>query len=216
MTAGVLFCVCLILANMLETKLIQVGSIQSTAGILVFPITYILNDCIAEVWGYARARFIIWLGFLMNFFVVGMGKIATFLPAAHYFEHEASFDYVFGAMPRIALASFIAFLVGSFLNAYVMSRMKVASKGKNFELRAVVSTLVGESADSMIFFPIAFAGIVPAKDLLILIATQAAMKTAYEVLVLPLTVRIVKKVKEWDNSDAFDKDISYNIFNFKI
>ena len=216
MTAGVLFCVCLILANLLETKLIQLGPIQSTAGIIIFPITYIINDCISEVWGFSKARFIIWLGFVMNFFVVGMGKVAVMLPAAPYFEHDASFGYVFGSIPRIAFASFVAFLAGSFLNAYVMSKMKVASGGKRFEARAVLSTLVGETADSIIFFPIAFAGIVPTKELLILIATQAAMKTAYEIIALPMTRRVVKKVKQWDNSDAFDKNISYNIFKMEL
>ncbi len=212
MAIGVLFCVCLILANLLEVKLIELGPIQTTGGILVFPITYILNDCIAEVWGYRKARFMIWSGFAMNFFVVAIAQLAIWLPAASYFEHQDAFASIFGAAPRIAFASFVAFLVGSFLNAYVMSKMKVATKGKNFGLRAVLSTLAGESADSLIFFPIAFAGIVPSQDLLIMIVTQAVLKTVYEIIALPVTKRVVKKVKEWDGSDVFDNNITYNVF----
>jgi len=135
MLLGILFNVCLIAANLLETKVIQVGSITVTAGLLVFPISYIINDCIAEVWGFKKARLIIWSGFAMNFFVVALGLIAVALPAAPFWEGEQHFDFVFGMAPRIVVASLLAFLVGSFLNAYVMSKMKVASGGgKTFPL----------------------------------------------------------------------------------
>ena len=211
MVTGILFCVCLILSNFLESKLIQIGPIQATGGLLIFPVAYIINDCIAEVWGYRKARLIIWAGFAMNFFAVAVAQLAIALPAAPYYEGQEAFSTVFGATPRIALASFVAFLVGSFLNAYVMSKMKIASQGKGFGLRAIASTIVGEGADSIIFFPIAFAGIVPFTDLLILIASQAVMKTLYEVLVLPLTIRVVRFVKQWDGSDVYDEGISYNV-----
>ncbi len=135
MLLGILFNVCLIAANLLETKVIQVGSITVTAGLLVFPISYIINDCIAEVWGFKKARLIIWSGFAMNFFVVALGLIAVAIPAAPFWEGEEHFDFVFGMAPRIVFASLMAFLVGSFLNAYVMSKMKVASGGKNFSAR---------------------------------------------------------------------------------
>lgn len=208
----VLFSVCLIASNFFEAKLIQIGSIITTGGLLLFPISYIVNDLVAEVWGYRRARFVIWTGFAMNFLVVGFCFIANALPAAPFWDGEEHFRYIFGLTPRIAAASFTAFLVGSFLNAYVMSRMKLISNGRNFSLRAVVSTLVGESADSLVFFPIAFYGIVPTNELLIMIATQAGMKTLYEVLVLPLTNSIVKWVKKREQTDVFDTDISYGVF----
>ena len=153
MLLGILFNVCLIAANLLETKVIQVFGITVTAGLLVFPISYIINDCIAEVWGFRKARLIIWSGFAMNFFVVMLGLIAVALPAAPFWEGEAHFNFVFGMAPRIVAASLTAFLVGSFLNAYVMSRMKVASGGRHFSARAIWSTVVGETADSLIFFP---------------------------------------------------------------
>lgn len=154
MMLGILFNVCLITANLLETKVIQVGGITVAAGLIVFPVSYIINDCISEVWGYRKARLIIWSGFVSNFLVVLFSQIAILLPGAPFWDGEAGFDFVFGLAPRIVTGSFVAFLVGSFLNAYVMSRMKVASGGKNFSLRAIVSTIAGESADSLIFFPI--------------------------------------------------------------
>ena len=120
MLLGILFNVCLIAANLLETKVIQIGPLTVTAGLLVFPISYIINDCMTEVWGYRKARLIIWTGFAMNFMVVGLGLIAVAIPAAPFWTGAAHFNFVFGLAPRIAVASMAAFLVGSFLNAYVM------------------------------------------------------------------------------------------------
>ena len=211
MLLGILFNVCLIAANLLETKVIQVGSITVTAGLLVFPISYIINDCIAEVWGFKKARLIIWSGFAMNFFVVALGLIAVALPAAPFWEGEQHFDFVFGMAPRIVVASLLAFLVGSFLNAYVMSKMKVASGGRNFSARAIWSTVVGETADSLIFFPIAFGGLIAWPELLVMMGTQIVLKSLYEVIILPITIRVVKAVKRIDGSDVYDTDISFDI-----
>ncbi|GFH86627.1 MULTISPECIES: queuosine precursor transporter [Bacteroides] len=215
MLLGILFNVCLIAANLLETKVIQIGSLTVTAGLLVFPISYIINDCIAEVWGFKKARLIIWSGFAMNFFVVALGLIAVAIPAAPFWEGEEHFDFVFGMAPRIVAASLMAFLVGSFLNAYVMSKMKVASRGRNFSARAIWSTVVGETADSLIFFPVAFGGIIAWKELLIMMGIQIVLKSMYEVIILPVTIRVVKAIKKIDGSDVYDTDISYNILNIK-
>ncbi|MBP7294343.1 MAG: queuosine precursor transporter [Bacteroides sp.] len=215
MLLGILFNVCLIAANLLETKVIQVFGITVTAGLIVFPISYIINDCIAEVWGFKKARLIIWSGFVMNFFVVALGQVAVALPAAPFWEGEESFNFVFGMAPRIVVASLSAFLVGSFLNAYVMSKMKIASKGKNFSARAIWSTVVGETGDSIIFFPIAFAGIIPWNELVLMMGVQIVLKSLYEVLVLPVTIRVVKYIKKVDGSDVFDENISYNILKVK-
>ena len=215
MLLGILFNVCLIAANLLETKVIQVGSITVTAGLLVFPISYIINDCIAEVWGFKKARLIIWSGFAMNFFVVALGLIAVALPAAPFWEGEQQFECVFGMAPRIVGASLLAFLVGSFLNAYVMSKMKVASGGRNFSARAIWSTVVGETADSLIFFPIAFGGLIAWPELLVMMGTQIVLKSLYEVIILPITIRVVKAVKRIDGSDVYDTDISYNVLKVK-
>ncbi|WP_288734893.1 queuosine precursor transporter [uncultured Phocaeicola sp.] len=215
MILGIVFCVCLVAANLLETKVIQLGTISVTAGLIVFPISYIINDCIAEVWGFRKARLIIWMGFLMNFMVVAMGQLAVALPAAPFWEGEESFNFVFGMAPRIAAASLTAFLAGSFINAYVMSRMKVATHGKHFSARAILSTLAGESADSLLFFPLAFGGLMPASELLKMMAVQVVLKTLYEVIILPVTIRVVRYVKHVDESDVYDKHISYNILKIK-
>lgn len=215
MLLGILFNICLVASNLLETKVIQIDCITATAGVIVFPISYIINDCIAEVWGFKKARLIIWSGFLSNFLVIGLAQIAVMLPAAPFWEGEEGFNFVFGMAPRIAIASLLAFLVGSFLNAFVMSKMKIASSGKNFSLRAIVSTLIGESADSLIFFPIAFAGLIPANEILIMIGTQAILKSVYEAIILPITIRIVEYIKKVDGSDVYDFKTSYNILNIK-
>ena len=215
MLLGILFNVCLIAANLLETKVIQVGSLTVTAGLLVFPISYIINDCIAEVWGFKKARLIIWSGFAMNFFVVALGLIAVASPAAPFWEGEEHFNFVFGMAPRIVAASLMAFLVGSFLNAYVMSKMKVASQGRNFSARAIWSTVVGETADSLIFFPVAFGGVIAWKELLIMMGIQIVLKSMYEVIILPVTIRVVKAIKKIDGSDVYDTNISYNVLKVK-
>ena len=212
MLLGILFNVCLIAANLLETKVIQVFGITVTAGLLVFPVSYIINDCIAEVWGFRKARLIIWSGFAMNFFVVMLGLIAVALPAAPFGDGAPHFKFVFGMAPRIVAASLTAFLVGSFLNAYVMSRMKVASGGRHFSARAIWSTVVGETADSLIFFPVAFGGIIAWQELLLMMCTQIVLKSMYEVIILPVTIRVVKAIKRIDGSDVYDEGISYKVW----
>ena len=215
MLMGIVFNVCLIAANLLETKVIQLGGLTVTAGLLVFPISYIINDCIAEVWGFRKARLIIWSGFVMNFFVVTLGLIAVSLPAAPFWEGEEYFNFVFGMAPRIVAASLMAFLVGSFLNAYVMSRMKIASRGRNFSARAIWSTVVGETADSLIFFPVAFGGVIAWRELAVMMGLQILLKSAYEVVILPVTIRVVKAVKRIDGSDVYDEGISYKVWKVK-
>ena len=215
MLLGVVFCACLVASNLLETKILQFGPVTITAGFLVFPISYIINDCIAEVWGFRKARLIIWLGFAINFAMVALFQLAVALPAAPFWEGDAAFRFIFGLAPRIAAASLAAFLLGSFLNAYVMSRMKIASRGKHLSARAVLSTLAGESADSLIFFPLAFGGLVPAQELIKMMAIQIFAKTAYEIVVLPVTIRVVNFLKKIEESDAYDTDISYNILKIR-
>lgn len=213
--SGLLFTTCLIIANIIEQKLISIGPIEATAGLLIFPISYIINDVIAEVWGFKKARLIIWYGFLMNFLAIFIFRMSILVPGSENFQHQDAFSLVLGNTQRITIASFIAFLVGSFLNAFVMSKMKIMQKGRNFSLRAIVSTLVGEGADSLIFFFIAFYGVISNYDLGILMLTQTGMKTAYEIVVLPLTNRIVKWVKKIEGVDIYDDDISYNPFKIK-
>lgn len=208
---AILFNVCLIASNLFETKLFVLGAISLTGGVVIFPVSYILNDCIVEVWGYKKARLVIWTGFAMNFFVVLTAQLVRLLPAAPFWDGGAHFDYVFALAPRITLASMLAFVSGSSVNAWVMSRMKVASSGKRFSLRAIVSTIAGETIDSLIFFPIAFWGL-EADNMLKLMLTQIIVKTLYEIIILPVTMTVVKKVKKIEGEDVYDGHISYNPF----
>lgn len=212
MLFSILFCVCLILANLLETKQIAIGPISLTGGLIVFPISYIINDCVCEVWGFRKARLLIWSGFAMNFFFVAVGALCDWIPGALYWNNDEGFHAVFGLAPRIAAASFVAFLLGSFANAYVMSKMKIRDGGRNFSARAILSTIAGESIDSLIFFPLALSGVVPTEELPKLMLMQVLLKTAYEILVLPLTIRVVKYVKEYEGSDVYDEGISYSVW----
>ncbi|MBP3213069.1 MAG: queuosine precursor transporter [Prevotella sp.] len=208
---SLLFCVCLITSNLLGTKQIQVGPIALTGGVLVFPVSYIINDCVSEVWGFRMTRLLIWMGFLMNFFVVAVCALCDWIPGASYWQFDEQFHYVFGLAPRIAAASFLAFLCGSFVNAYVMSRMKVRDQGRRFTLRAVLSSVFGEVIDSLIFFPLALGGVIPWEAMPAMMFWQVVLKTAYEVVALPLTVRVVRFVKRYEQTDVYDENISYNV-----
>ena len=212
MLFSILFCVCLISANILETKQISVLGISLTGGLIVFPVSYIINDCVCEVWGFQKTRLLIWTGFAMNFFFVAMGALCDWIPGAPYWDNDAGFHAIFGLAPRVAAASFVAFIVGSFANAYVMSRMKIHDKGRNFSLRAILSTIVGESFDSIIFFPLALGGVVPTEELPKLMLWQVALKTIYEVIALPITIRVVKALKAHEGEDVYDNNVNYSIW----
>lgn len=205
----VMFCVFLILANLMEVKIVNFGFMTVTAGLMVFPLSYIINDCIVEVYGFRKARLVIWLGFIINLIFVLFLQLCIILPCDPTWQHQGAVELVFGNTLRILAASFIAFLCGSFTNAYVMSKMKLRSGGRHFSLRAVVSTLFGESVDSMIFFPIAFWGILPDGVIFSLIWTQALLKTVYEIIVLPITVKVVRYVKAKEELDVYDTDTDY-------
>ena len=205
---AVLFCIFLVIANLLEVKVVKFGSLSATAGLVVFPLSYIINDCIVEVYGFQRARFVIWLGFLMNLVVVLLIQLALVLPPDPVWAGQQAMEVVYGSTPRILLASFTAFVCGSMVNAYIMSRMKVMSRGRYFSARAILSTLFGEGVDSLVFFPIAFGGVLPWSTVLTLIWSQAVIKTAYEVVVLPVTLKVVKYVKRKERLDTYDDKAS--------
>lgn len=206
----VLFCVCLIVSNLIEIKTVDIGFATITAGMVVFPLSYIINDCIVEVYGFRKARTVIWLGFAMNLLVTLFLQFTILLPGADSWQSQDAMEAVYGTVPRILGASFVAFLCGSMVNALVMSKMKVASGGRHFSLRAIVSTLWGEGTDSIIFFPLAFGGILPWREIVSLIVAQALLKTAYEIVILPVTLKVVKKLKSIESTDTYDRGISYS------
>ena len=215
MLAGILFAASLLISNIIASKIMMLGPWAVPAGVLVFPLAYILNDVITEVWGYAKARLIIWTGFAVNLLMVFFFSLTLAVPAAPFWEGQEAFSVVLGNTPRIVAASLMAYLLGSFLNAWTMSLFKIKTGGRGFSIRAVLSTIAGEGADSAVFITVAFAGLFPAGALLTMIATQALVKIAFEVVVLPVTIFVVKKVKEMEGSDAFDHSVSYNPFKLK-
>ena len=215
MFAGILFATCLLISNILATKILMIGPWAAPAGVLIFPIAYILNDVITEVWGFRKARLIIWTGFAVNVLAVLFFTVGIVVPGAPFWQNQEAFSTILGNTPRIVAASLSAYLVGSFLNAFVMSRMKVMTGGKGFSGRAILSTVIGESADSLIFISIAFAGIFPIGVLVTMIFTQAMLKTVYEILILPITVWVVGFVKRVEGVDTFDTNLSYNLFRVK-
>ena len=213
MLAGILFAGCLLISNILASKIIMIGPWSAPAGVLVFPLAYVINDVIVEVWGYRKARLIIWAGFAVNLLAVMFFSAAIAIKSAPFYDGQDAFTAVLGSTPRIVTASLLAYLLGSFLNAYIMSRFKVLTKGKGFSLRAIVSTLAGEGIDSLVFITVAFIGVFPVAVIAGMILTQAFIKTIYEIAVLPLTILSVKKVKQIEGEDTFDHSVSYNPFH---
>lgn len=193
---SVVFCTCIIVSNLVEIKPVAIGSVTVTAGMLVFPISYIINDCLVEVYGFSKTRIVIFLGFAMNLLTTLILQLAIMMPGDATWSSQDAMVAVYGGVPRILAASFTAFICGSLVNAWIMSRMKLSSGDRHFSVRAIVSTLWGEGTDSIIFFPIAFAGILPWATIIHLIIAQALLKTLYEVIVLPVTMTVVKKLKQ--------------------
>ena len=191
---AVVSCVCLVASNIFETKIFAAGPLTLTGGFLIFPISYIINDCLTEVYGYRRARFVILLAFLVNAAFVGVAQLVRILPPVPYCDAQPHLDYLFTADLRITAASMLAFLLGSLVNSLVMDKMKSRQGNKGFGWRAVLSSLAGETLDSLIFFPIAFRG-VGLENLLVMMTTQIVLKTLYEVVILPVTTVYVRHLK---------------------
>jgi uncharacterized integral membrane protein (TIGR00697 family) len=207
-----LFVTSLIVSNIIAVKLIDVWGLILPAAVIIFPISYILGDVLTEVYGYSRARQVIWLGFLCNLFAVVAIAIAGALPSAGFWGGQEAYDTILGAVPRILVASFIAYLAGELVNAYVLARIKVAMEGRHLWVRTISSTLAGQLLDSAIFISIAFAGIMPLNVLLTAIVTQWLVKSAYEALATPLTYAVVGFLKRADHSDVYDRDLHFRPF----
>lgn len=213
---SVVFTTCLLLSNILAAKLIAIGPWSVTAGVLLFPISYIVNDIIVEVYGFRMARKIIWIGFAMNIFMVLVFQIAIIMPSPDWFDRGGAFTTTLSSTPRLVCAGLIAYLMGSWANAAVISKLKTLSKnGSKFATRAILSTLIGESIDTSIFVPIAFLGKVSVLHLVQIIMIQVILKTSYECVILPLTIILVKKIKAYENLNTFDDGITYWLLEFK-
>ena len=186
----------LLISNITAVKLFSVGSIVLPTSALLFPITYIVGDIIAEVYGYKKARFVIILGFICNAFMVLFFALAIALPSASTWANQEAFATILGTTPRMFIASLSAFLLGSLSNAYIMDVIKKLTKGKKLWMRTIGSTIVGEALDTVVFVLIAFTGSVPSSVILTMIACQFVWKVSYEIIATPLTYVAINKYKK--------------------
>lgn len=209
-TAG--FVATLIVSNLIAVKLIMFGSLGPlTAAEIIFPISYIFGDILTEVYGYRRARQVIWTGFFWNLFAVVAIWIGGLLPpATEFWAGQEAYEAIFGFAPRLLVASFIAYLFGEFLNSFVLAKMKVAMQGKNLWMRTIGSTVIGQGADSVIFVTIAFAGQIPVEALLQTMFLQWLFKSVYEAAVTPLTYLVVNSLKRSEGIDVYDRETNFN------
>ena len=205
-----LFVTVLLVSNIIAVKLIQVAGLILPAAIIVFPISYILGDVFTEVYGYRRTRRVIWLGFFCNLVAVIAIWLGGIVPAAPFWDGQTAYERILGYTPRLLLASFLAYLVGEFANAFVLAKMKILTQGRWLWTRTIGSTLVGQGLDSLVFITIAFAGTMPLTLLFTTIATQWLVKTAYEAAATPLTYAVVRFLKRKEGIDVYDYDTQFN------
>jgi hypothetical protein len=218
-----LFVTTLIVSNIIAVKIVQLGPLFLPAAVILFPVAYIFGDVLTEVYGYARARQVIWTGFFCNLIAVIAIGIAGLLPAAPFWTAgvydsaqaaQQAYQAILGFTPRLLFASFIAYLVGEFLNSFVLAKLKVKTQGRFLWLRTITSTLVGQGVDSLIFLSIAFYGIFSPAELRTAILSQWFFKVAYEILATPLTYLVVGWLKRLENVDVYDRDTNFNPVKF--
>jgi uncharacterized integral membrane protein (TIGR00697 family) len=207
-----LFVASLIIANTVAVKIISIGSLTIPAGILCFPLAYIINDVLVEVYGFERTKKVIWWGFIALAFMSIVYYLSNILPAAPFWDGQDAFDRLFSFIPRIGIASFVAYLIGTFLNSMVMSKLKKRMNGKHLWVRTIGSTIIGEGVDSVVFNMIAFYGVFPDANLWAIIGTGFALKVLYEIIATPLTYFVIARVKKLESEDKYDHGVSYNPF----
>ncbi len=201
----------LITANIISVKIVKIGGIQVPAATLIlFPVAYIFGDILTEVYGYRRARQVIWLGFFCNLLAVLAIWIAGLLPAAEFWDAQGAYDRILGFTGRLLLASFAGYLIGEFVNAYILARLKLITSGRWLWLRTISSTLFGQLFDTGVFILIAFAGVIPNEELRTTFLHAWLIKVAYEVLATPVTYLVVGVLKREDQSDVYDYDTNFN------
>ncbi len=210
------FVTVLLCANVIgAAKVAQIGDFKFGAGVLFFPISYIFGDILTEVYGYARARRVVWAGFAALAFASFMSWAILAFPPAKGWANQAAYETVYGATPRIVLASLVAYFSGEFCNSYVLARMKVRTEGRWLWARTVGSTIVGEAVDTLIFYPLAFLGVWTNEQLLSVMQANYALKVGWETVMTPVTYRIVNFLKRAESEDYFDRATNFTPFSLK-
>jgi uncharacterized integral membrane protein (TIGR00697 family) len=197
------------------TKVTAVWGFAFGAGNLFFPISYIFGDVLTEVYGYSRARKVVWAGFSALAFASGMAWLIVEMPPAESFTNQAAVESIFGATPRIAMASLVGFFCGEFCNSFTLAKMKLWTNGKYLWTRTIGSTIVGEMADTLVFYPLAFYGVWSTELLIQVMIANYAFKVGWEVVNTPITYKIVGFLKRAENEDYFDRDTNFTPFSLK-
>lgn len=210
--AVTLFVASLLTANIIAVKLIQIGPLILPAGVVIFPLSYILGDILTEVYGFRWARRAIWLGFFANLVAVFAIWIAGLLPSPSFWTDQQAYMTILGFAPRLLLASFVAYLVGEFANSTVVAKMKIWTQGRYLWTRTIGSTVVGQGLDSFVFIVIAFFGTLAPPVLIMTVLSQWLFKVAYEIAATPLTYAAVNRLKRVEGVDAYDIDTRFNPF----
>lgn len=211
-----LFVTVLITANIVSVKVVSIGGLEVPAGtVTLFPLAYIFGDTLTEVYGYARARQVIWLGFACNALAVLAIYVTGVLPGASFWDQQEAYDAILGFTYRLLLASFAGYLVGEFVNSFILARLKLLTRGRWLWSRTISSTLFGQFFDTGIFILIAFAGVIPDSELPRLFLTAWLVKVAYEVLATPLTYTVVSFLKKADATDVYDRTTNFNPFRLR-
>ena len=208
-----LFVTCLITANVIAVKLVSFGFVVVPAAIFVFPISYIFGDVLTEVYGYAQARRVIWLGFFCNLVFVFFAWVGQIMPPASFWTGQQSYAAILGYAPRLLLASFVGYLMGEFVNSYILSRLKVLTRGRWLWTRTISSTIAGEGLDTAIFITVAFAGTPSFMPAIILYHWTA--KVAVEVAATPVTYAVVGWLKREEATDVYDRSVNFTPFSIK-
>lgn len=206
---SMLFVTALLITSVIAPKIISIGFLTISAATLVYPLTCVFGDALTEVYGFNRTRRIVWIGFLCMAILVFFTWLAIVLPADASYLNQNAFQTVLGSLPRITIASFSAYIFCELINSFIMAKMKIWSNGKNFPLRAMVSTVVAQAADSLIFFSAAFWGALPFPVIVKLIATTWIVKSFYEFFVLPFTIWFVYFLKQQEGIEHFDRQKLY-------
>ena len=204
-------------AKIAQITLPHMGVVTFGAGVLFFPISYVFGDILTEVYGYARARKVIWAGFTGLGFASFMAAVVVALPPAPFWNNQAAYEIAFGSTWRIVLASMCAYFCGEFVNSYVLAKMKIITAGKWLWTRTIGSTIFGEAVDSALFYPLAFygTGIIPDDKLPLVMLSQFLIKVGVEVVFTPITYKVVNALKLAEHEDYYDRNTDFNPFSLK-
>jgi queuosine precursor transporter len=210
-----LFVAVLLISNVVAAKITSLGMFTLSAAAILFPLSYIVGDVLTEVYGYARARKVVWIGMACNILMAAIFMAVIALPAAQGWPNQKAFETILGMTPRIVLASIIGYFAGEFLNSFVLAKVKLATKGKFLWARTISSTLVGELFDTLLFITIAFWGILPTPVLVSLLISNYIFKVGIEVVFTPVTYLVVNFLKKAEGEDYYDKKTNFNPFKIK-